>query len=193
MSRALIVVDVQKDFIEGGSLAVPGGTIAAVTIANFLRVFGSMYDTVVFTKDWHKPLPDTNGGHFSETPDYRDSWPVHCVADTEGAELHDVLKPWEANIPVFKKGHGQPDYSGFNGVYEENGVEVTLDEYLKMHNVEVVTVVGIAGDFCVRQTALDAIDRGYTTIVQPYGCASVGGPEESFKVAQEIVDLQTTS
>ncbi len=153
---ALIIVDVQNDFCEGGSLAVSGGAAVARGINALLTGHGS-YDHVVATKDFHIDP----GGHFSDHPDFVDSWPPHCVASTEGAQFHPDLDtaPIEA---VFKKGHHTAAYSGFEGA-EDDGT--TLEEWLRAHAVDTVDVAGIATDHCVRATAADAAAAGFTTRV----------------------------
>ncbi len=155
MAKALIVVDVQNDFCEGGSLAVTGG--AAVAAAISAHVAAGDYDHVVATRDYHVDP----GGHFSETPDYVDSWPVHCVAGTAGASFHPEfdVTPVEA---VFSKGAYAAAYSGFEGA---SGAGESLTDWLRAHGVEQVDVVGIATDHCVRATAMDAAAAGFTTTV----------------------------
>ncbi len=155
MSRALIVVDVQNDFCEGGSLAVTGGAAVASAISELLGGDHG-YDHVVATQDHHIDP----GAHFSENPDYIDSWPMHCVAGTPGADFHPNLvnRPFEA---VFTKGEYAAAYSGFEGAA---GGE-SLAEWLADHEVAEVDVVGIATDYCVRATALDAAAAGLTTRV----------------------------
>ena len=105
MNTALIVVDVQNDFCEGGSLAVAGGAAVAARISDHLRRHGDRYDTVVATRDWHAPLHDTNDGHFAapgDEPDYVTTWPVHCVAGTPGADYHPALELPERTVHVVK-------------------------------------------------------------------------------------------
>ncbi len=154
MSRALIVVDVQNDFCEGGSLAVAGGAAVASAISDLLGEHS--YDHVVATQDHHIDP----GSHFSDAPDYIDSWPVHCVAGTEGADFHPNLvnRPFEA---VFTKGEYAAAYSGFEGAYAGED----LAHWLADHEVDTVDVVGIATDYCVRATALDAAAAGLQTRV----------------------------
>ncbi len=151
--RALIIVDVQNDFCEGGSLAVTGG--AAVAAAIGPRTAG--YDHVVATKDYHVDP----GSHFSATPDYAASWPPHCVAGTAGARFHPALDTARIEA-VFRKGAHAAAYSGFEGVSDEGA---GLDDWLRRHQVTDVDVVGIATDYCVRATALDAKRAGYGTRV----------------------------
>jgi nicotinamidase/pyrazinamidase len=117
MTRALVVVDVQQDFCKGGSLAVPGGTEIAIRISNSMRLYGGggsgRYDYMVATKDFHLP-GDSNGGHFSDNPDYVSTWPPHCVQGTDGALFHPAIGELaEMFDAIFYKGAGSPDYSGF--------------------------------------------------------------------------------
>jgi nicotinamidase/pyrazinamidase len=154
MTRALIVVDVQNDFCEGGSLAVAGGAAVAAGITEHVRAGG--YDHVVATRDHHVDP----GGHFAEHPDYLETWPAHCVVGTGGVELHENLDrgPIEA---VFDKGEYAAAYSGFEGAADGVG----LADWLRQHGVDAVDVVGIATDHCVRATALDAVGNGFSTRV----------------------------
>ena len=117
MGRALVVVDVQNDFCEGGALAVAGGAAVAAGVSAFLDRAGAGYDVVVATADWHEPLPDDNAGHFAvgTDPDYVATWPEHCVRDTPGAAYHPALRLPEGVLHV-RKGQGRQDYSGFEGV-----------------------------------------------------------------------------
>jgi len=194
MSRALLIVDVQNDFCEGGSLAVTGGAELAGEISEYLDAHHGQFDHVVATQDWHIDP----GTHFSEEPDFEDSWPRHCVAGTRGAELHPNLDP-EYIQAYFRKGQFAAAYSGFEGLLApeddvptgdrkagalpvsgagtESGTEETedsfaamedaigLDDWLQSHDVEDIVVVGIATDYCVKATALDAIQAGYSVTV----------------------------
>jgi nicotinamidase/pyrazinamidase len=157
MSRALIIVDVQNDFCEGGSLAVAGGAAVAKGISLVLDKAGDRWEHVVATKDWHIDP----GSHFSETPDYVDSWPVHCVAGSSGSDFHPELVTDRVEA-VFHKGEYEAAYSGFEG-HGEGGE--TLAGWLRGKGVTEVEVVGIATDHCVRATALDAAKEGFTTTV----------------------------
>ena len=154
MSRALIVVDVQNDFCEGGSLAVTGGAAVAAAISAHIPSAG--YDHVVATRDHHVDP----GRHFAEQPDFLETWPVHCVVGTGGVELHPALDrgPLEA---VFDKGEFAAAYSGFEGAADG----VPLAEWLRGRGVDLVEIVGIATDHCVRATALDAVANGFATRV----------------------------
>ncbi|WP_026532809.1 isochorismatase family protein [Arthrobacter sp. H41] len=175
MTRALILVDVQKDFCEGGSLGVDGGAAVAADLSDHMDEQSGTYDYVVATQDWHVDP----GPHFSDTPDYVDSWPVHCVAGTKGAEFHPDLDT-EGIDAVFRKGQYEAAYSGFEGVKapddevpsgerklagalpETDEPLLTLDDWLREHEVEEVVLAGLATDHCVRATALDALQAGYS-------------------------------
>lgn len=150
--KALIVVDVQRDFCEGGSLAVAGGAKVAGEISRLLTAEPGRYDVVVATRDHHIDP----GTHFSDTPDYVDTWPPHCVVGTPGQEFHDELT-WRDFDAVFDKGSYEAAYSGFEGRCGADG----LDEFLRERGVTEVEVCGIATDYCVRATALDAAKAGY--------------------------------
>ena len=152
MIRALLVVDVQNDFCEGGSLAVAGGAAVAAAVTGHMAAGG--YDHVVATRDHHVDP----GGHFAEQPDFLETWPAHCVVGTGGVELHPALDrgPIEA---VFDKGEHAAAYSGFEGAADG----VALADWLRQHDVDAVDVVGIATDHCVRATALDAVANGLAT------------------------------
>ena len=199
MSRALIIVDVQNDFCEGGALAVPGGASLAGEISEYVDAHHGQFDHVVATQDWHIDP----GEHFSEEPDLVDSWPRHCVAGTRGAELHPDLDP-EHIQAYFRKGQFAAAYSGFEGLLAPDddvptgdrkpgampvpGAEdadnsedslssfagsdfaggedaIGLDDWLQSHDVEDIVVVGIATDYCVKATALDAVQAGYSVTV----------------------------
>jgi len=160
VSTALIVVDVQRDFCEGGSLAVPGGEAAAAGISDLIEAAGDLYSVVVATRDWHVDP----GRHFApqgEEPDYDETWPVHCVAGTAGADWHPDLRLPERTV-VVSKGEKVAAYSGFEG-RTPDGEE--LAAFLHHRGVDRVDIVGIATSFCVRATALDALREGFATRV----------------------------
>jgi nicotinamidase/pyrazinamidase len=157
MARALLVVDVQNDFCEGGSLAVVGGAAVARAISDRLDI--GDYDHAVATRDHHIDP----GGHFSKAPDYIDTWPAHCVAGTPGAELHPDLDRTNLEL-VFDKGEYAAAYSGFEGITDQDGRP--LLDWLRAHHIDSVEIVGIATDHCVRATALDAVAGGLTTAVR---------------------------
>jgi nicotinamidase/pyrazinamidase len=157
MTRAVIIVDVQNDFCEGGSLAVTGGQLVARSIGPWLAE--QDVDHVVATRDHHI----APGDHFAAQPDYVHSWPAHCVVGTGGAELHPALDVSRVEA-VFDKGEFAAAYSGFEGSCD--GVD--LATWLRERDVDEVHVVGIATDFCVRSTALDAAQLGFaTTVILP--------------------------
>ena len=166
MTVAAIVVDVQNDFTEGGSLAVTGGAGVAAAITDHLRSAG--YDHVVATRDHHVDP----GSHFAATPDYVTSWPKHCVVGTGGVELHPDLDRSLLEA-VFDKGEYQAAYSGFEGHLSGTGQEggggpdgVGLADWLRGQGVDAVEVMGIATDHCVAATALDAAREGFATTVR---------------------------
>jgi nicotinamidase/pyrazinamidase len=158
MTRALIIVDVQNDFCEGGSLAVAGGASVAAGISAALRsdTGAARWDHVVATKDHHVDP----GAHFGDPPDYRTSWPPHCVAGTAGAQFHRALDTDRVEA-VFEKGEYAAAYSGFEG----HAAGIGLAAWLRMRDVSDVDIVGIATDHCVRATALDAAHEGFHTTV----------------------------
>lgn len=150
--RALIVVDVQNDFCEGGSLAVAGGAAVANTITAWLAEKAGQYDHIVATTDFHIDP----GPHFADDPDFVESWPRHCVAGSSGAALHPALDTGRIEA-VFRKGAYSAAYSGFEGSADGVG----LAEWLRSRGVDEVDIVGIATDYCVRATALDAVREGF--------------------------------
>jgi nicotinamidase/pyrazinamidase len=170
VKTALIVVDVQNDFCEGGSLPVTGGAQVAADIATLLHHRSSgddealAYDHVVATKDHHIDP----GAHWSREPDFVDSWPVHCRVGTEGEAFHPNLDPQPFDA-IFTKGEHQAAYSGFEGTSGEQ----SLADWLRAHEVARVDICGIATDHCVRATALDAAREGFETRVLLDLCAGV--------------------
>ena len=155
MANALIIVDVQNDFCEGGSLAVAGGALVAGAISELVRA--GAYDHVVATRDYHVDP----GAHFSAAPDFVDTWPPHCLAGSPGASFHPGLDV--AGIEaVFSKGEHAAAYSGFEGAAPDG---TGLADWLVSRDVSTVDVVGIATDHCVRATALDAARAGFATTV----------------------------
>jgi nicotinamidase/pyrazinamidase len=156
MSRALIIVDVQNDFCEGGSMGVASGAAVAAGISSALQQDPGRWDHVVATKDYHIDP----GAHFGDPPDFVDSWPPHCRVGTPGAEFHPELDT-ERIEAVFTKGEYEAAYSGFEGT----AGSINLAAWLRMHDVEAVELVGIATDHCVRATALDAAAEGFATTV----------------------------
>jgi len=162
MVTALIIVDVQNDFCEGGSLAVAGGTDVAARLGHVLADWvdtpepNRRWKFIVATRDHHVDP----GSHFSDRPDFIDSWPPHCVVGTDGVEFSPALTPRPFDA-VFDKGEFSAAYSGFDGTSDG----VPLGRWLAMHDVDNVSICGIATDYCVRATALDAADSGISTTV----------------------------
>lgn len=162
LTKALILVDLQNDFCEGGSLAVTGGTEVARRISAHVLASAGEYAAIVATADWH----DDPGPHFAKHPDFVHSWPVHCRIGTDGALFHPAAGPaFERVEAVFRKGHHQAAYSGFEGFATEADRRIRLADWLRDRAVEQVDVVGIATDHCVRATALDAAEEGFETTV----------------------------
>jgi len=155
MTTALIIVDAQNDFCEGGSLAVTGGAATAEAISQ--HVAQHQYDLVVATRDSHIDP----GSHFSDSPDYVDSWPPHCRVGSTGQHLHPNLHLTRLDS-VVDKGFYAACYSGFEGV---DAWGRSLDDLLRAYGVTTIDVVGIATDYCVKQTALDGARLGYATAV----------------------------
>ena len=175
--RALIVVDVQNDFCEGGALPVTGGAAVAGAISDYLSTSAD-YRYVVATQDFHVDP----GDHFSDRPDYSSSWPPHCLAGSTGAQFHPDLDSERFDV-VFRKGAYDAAYSGFEGVDDAG---TPLADWLAHHDVDQVDVVGIATDHCVRRTAEDAVHAGLATRLLLDLTAGVG--EES--TAAAIAALQ---
>ena len=158
MTRALLVVDGQNDFCEGGSLAVAGGAALASRIGELLSTVAEHdYAAVVATQDHHVDP----GSHFSSEPNFVDSWPPHCVVGTGGADFHPALQPRPFDA-VFRKGEHAAAYSGFEGA-DDRGT--SLADWLAERSIDEVDVCGIATDYCVRATALDAVAAGLRTRV----------------------------
>jgi nicotinamidase/pyrazinamidase len=159
MGRALVIVDVQNDFCEGGSLAVDGGIAVAERIAPYIAEHGADYTHLVATADWHIDP----GNHWSKAPDFVHSWPVHCEVGTPGADFRTEVQPVIAQVAaVFRKGQYEAAYSGFEGATEDG---VGMTNLLRDHGIDELDVAGLATDYCVRATALDAASAGFTTRV----------------------------
>ena len=156
MPRALLVIDVQNDFCEGGALAVSGGAAVAGKISKFLETH--RYDLVIASRDWHNPIGN-NSGHFADVgsePNYKSTWPVHCVAETDGAAYHPNLNTELVGEHIFK-GQGENGYSIFEGATSSGQ---SFAELLKTHQIDEVDVIGIATDHCVLASALDSKNHG---------------------------------
>jgi len=159
-NTALIIVDVQNDFCEGGSLAVEGGAAVAAAITAHAAGNAHLYEQVVASRDWHVDP----GDHFAEgEPDYLDTWPVHCVAGTDGAAFHPGIAPSQVDHRVLKGfERGIESYSGFGG-REFTGAAAgrNLEEILRESGVEEIDVAGVATEYCDRETVLDAVRLGF--------------------------------
>jgi nicotinamidase/pyrazinamidase len=199
MPVALIVVDVEVCFTEGGTLPVAGGAAVAAGVTAHLDANPHRYACVVASRDWHDPLPGTNGGHVASpgtAPDFVRTWPEHGVAGTPDADYHPDLHLPAETVHVVK-GMGRADYSAFDGVQLE-----TLDSDAPagvldaLQGVDVVEVVGIATDHCVRATALAAAAAGFHVRVLTDLTAGVAVPTTIAaltELAQAGVELTTSS
>lgn len=181
MSRALFIIDVQKDFTEGGALGVAGGDAVAAGISRYLAEHPHRYEQVFASRDWHDAEND-NGGHFAttEAPDFVTTWPVHCVAGTVGAEYHPALDITAVTVAV-RKGQGRPAYSIFEGV-NDDGEE--LRHSLDTLAIEQIDIVGIATDYCVLASALDAVATGRMVRVLEDLVAGVAPASTTLALAQ---------
>lgn len=158
MGKALFVIDVQNDFCEGGALACKGGALVAKNITEYLNKHKADYDYVIASRDWHTPN-QSNGGHFPEVgiePDFVNNWPLHCIAGEIGAEYHPNLDSSLIDIHI-KKGQGQHGYSIFEGTTDQGE---KIQDLIKRLGITDVDVVGIATDYCVRASSLDANNFG---------------------------------
>jgi len=182
MTRALIVADPQRDFCEGGSLGVTGGAAAVSRIDSLLRGDHG-YAQVIVTRDHHIDP----GAHFSAAPDFVDSWPPHCVVGTPGAEFHDELT-FRDFAAVIYKGQYAPAYSAFEGVTADGE---TLTAWLRARGVDQLDICGIATDYCVRATALDAVREGFETTVLLELTAAVA-PDRVQEVSAELANAGVT-
>ncbi|PJJ55423.1 isochorismatase family protein [Compostimonas suwonensis] len=184
MARALFIIDVQNDFTEGGALGVDGGAAVAAGVTRLLDAHPQAYDHVFASRDWHDGDND-NGGHFAtgEAPDYVDTWPVHCVSGTPGADYHPALSTKDVDIHI-RKGQGKPAYSIYEGVTQDGE---TVPEIIERLGITEIDVVGIATDYCVRASALDALEQG--TEVRVFSDLVAGvAPESSEAALRELRD-----
>lgn len=176
--RALVIVDVQNDFCEGGALAVKGGTRVARAIRDYVAREGWRYRRVVTTQDWHV----SPKGHFSATPDFIDTWPEHCLADTVGSALHPMLRRTLVDAR-FRKGQQEAAYSGFEAGEMVSGEK--LGKFLRRGGVQEIDVCGLATDYCVKATALDGLKQGFKVKVLGNLCAAIT-PEGEAACAQAV-------
>ncbi|MFM2352759.1 MAG: hypothetical protein RLZZ608_165 [Actinomycetota bacterium] len=184
MTRALVIIDVQNDFIEGGALGVDGGAAVAAAITEHMREHPEDYAVVIASRDWHDPDND-NGGHFAAhgNPDFVSTWPPHCMAGTEGAEYHSAIDTGLIDIHV-RKGQGVPAYSIFEGTTDDGRTIVAALDELGVTDVD---VVGIATDYCVRASALAALAAGRRVRVLTHLVAGVA-PASSAAALDELAE-----
>lgn len=185
VSRALLIVDVQNDFTEGGALGVAGGTAVAKGVTELLRDerAAEQYSIVIASRDWHDPEGD-NGGHFAAAgtdPDFAGTWPAHCVSGTMGAQYHPALDIDRIDVHI-RKGMGEPAYSAFEGIAGDGR---TLAAVLSESGIAELDVVGIATDYCVLASALDARELGLRVRVRGDLIAGVA-PETSVAAIKEL-------
>jgi nicotinamidase/pyrazinamidase len=197
MTKALLIVDVQNDFCEGGALGVAGGHAVADRINGYLRDNLHLYDIIVASQDWHE-IDSTNGGHIAlppDEPDFVDSWPVHCIQETEGSDLHeqiwDVLDWVQTSalpVEIVRKGDGRPAYSAFEGWsttptatgYRQTPLEAILEDA----GVTDIDVVGIATDHCVKESVMDALENDFSVTVLTEMIAGVDPVRSATAVSQ---------
>lgn len=186
MAKALLVIDVQVDFCEGGALGCDGGSAVARGISEYLKGAKSSYDYVIASRDWHTPN-DANGGHFppsDQAPDYVTNWPLHCIAGEPGAEYHPNLDVSLIDIHI-KKGQGSHGYSIFDGTTEDGE---RFESLISRLGIDSVDVVGIATDYCVRASSIDANAKGLS--VRVITSLTAGVAKDSTEAAiDEMVDL----
>lgn len=185
MTKALLIIDVQNDFCEGGSLACAGGAAVAANITSYLEANKNQYDFVIASRDWHD-ADNLNSGHFAaagEDPDWVNSWPVHCVAGTKGAEYHPNLNAALIDIHI-EKGQGTAAYSIFDGRTPEGKQFADLVQNLKIDEVD---IAGIATDYCVLASALDARNAGLEVTVLTNLTAGVAA-ESTESAIDQLVD-----
>lgn len=193
MKTAVIVVDVQNDFTEGGSLPVTGGAAVAAGITDFLRANHQRFALVCASQDWHVPH-STDGGHFpplGQAPNFRDTWPLHCIEETHGAQFHPSLDIALIDIDV-RKGIGVPAYSAFQG---ETANGIALAGALSAHRITDLVICGLATDYCVHQTVMDARSRRYPVTMLTDLSAGVA-PDTTKQALEEMAKvgaLVTTS
>lgn len=178
MKKALIIVDVQNDFCQGGSLEVPQAN-QIIPYINLLMQENS-YDQIILTQDFHpaghKSFASSNRAQIGDTIDLEGHaqfmWPDHCVQGSIGAEFHEDLN-LEKVQHIVQKGT-QMNVDSYSGFWDNNKRHKTdLDDYLRFHEIELVEICGLALDYCVKFTALDAQDHGYITCVHFQGTRAV--------------------
>nr|WP_307776255.1 bifunctional nicotinamidase/pyrazinamidase [uncultured Cetobacterium sp.] len=191
--KALIVVDIQNDFCQGGALEVPNANKIIPVVNNLIEKFKSRNFLVIATKDWHpkdhKSFAINSNGKIGEIGTLNGLpqvwWPEHCVQDTWGSELHKSLLPIDT---VILKGT-DPEIDSYSAFYDNGKKKKTnLGKILKKHDVSEVFIVGLATDYCVKYTVLDALDIGFKTFVIEEGCQGVNlSPNDSDDALREMV------
>ena len=176
MASALFIIDVQNDFCEGGALACQGGAAVASKITSFVNENPNRYDFVIASRDWHTPQE-------GEQPDFVGTWPLHCLAGEEGAEYHPNLDTSIIDIHI-KKGQGAHGYSIFEGTTDQGEA---LPDLLKRLEIDDVDVVGIATDYCVRASSIDAVTNGLAVRVITSLTAGVA-PESTEAAIDDMAD-----
>lgn len=185
MPKALLVIDVQNDFCEGGALACAGGSAVAKKITDYLKANQSNYDYVIASRDWHTP-GEINDGHFPADglePDFVKTWPLHCLAESKGAEYHPNLDTSLIDVHI-KKGQSANGYSIFDGTDEQARA---FSDVISELEIDSVDVVGIATDYCVRASALDCVNHGLNVKVISSLTAGVN-PQSTEAAIDEMVD-----
>lgn len=188
MKKALIIVDLQNDFCEGGALAVPGAN-EIIPYVNLLMEENE-YDQIILTQDWHpadhKSFASNNGKKVGDNiilngiPQHM--WPDHCVQGTFGAEFHKDLNRDKVSH-IIQKGTNV-DFDSYSGFQDNNHFAKTgLDDFLKYHDIQLLEIVGLALDYCVKYTCLDAAKLGYVTCLHFNGTRAVNTKPESGKNA----------
>jgi nicotinamidase/pyrazinamidase len=185
---ALFIIDVQNDFTEGGALGVVGGAAVAANITNFLWANAEHYCVIIASRDWHDAHND-NGGHFATdaAPNFVDTWPVHCVAGTYGADYHPALNTEQISMHV-RKGQGVPAYSIFEGTTNDGETVLSVLDRLEIERIE---IAGIATDYCVLASAMDAVATGRTVSVLTHLIAGVA-PESSAAALETMKEAGIT-
>lgn len=198
MKKALIVVDVQNDFCEGGVLAVPGAN-EIIPYINLLME-NETYDQIVLTQDWHpanhKSFASNNGRKVGETislngiPQFM--WPDHCVQETDGAEFHPTLNTSRATHIIQKGKNSEIDsYSAFQD--NNHFMQTGLNDFLKYHDIQLVEIAGLALDYCVKFTCLDAVRNGYITCLHFNGTRAVNvKPENGRDTIYQLLENSVT-
>ncbi len=183
-NKTLIIVDFQNDFCPDGALQVTDGDKIIEPINHLIEYAPENNWLIVATRDWH-PRETT---HFAE---FGGHWPVHCVQGTKGAEFHPGLNLDEETNLVFSKGqNGNEDaYSGFDGFIGWPTIGKSLEDYLKSKDVESVYICGLATDYCVKATTLDAVKKGFKTYLILDACRAVNvNPDDGDKAVQEMIN-----